>query len=351
MLWTNFPVQEGIVEGHIDESGTWERVNSDRNRLVVLMGDPTSGPLVTLSDIDPGDPRNTPSRLRRLKLKALSILPEQVQQILRAMVSQRLTHHHRTDTFRMQVKDDPEQCIIFGSKRYGFGDFRLQPGMIRYREWSSHGGCLELEFYADRRGEPPIEDDVWAIDDESVVRSRSAGGTFLSQVHHFHTRDEDVIPGTLAYTATASVPRTGLTGSIDDDGWAVLSDGSKVAALFMGVPRTGPMVVLSHNTPGAVEAPAGTYPTEMLRLILKGTCSIGDRSFGPGSWRVTDANVTQGPVVHGPEGSMQLLFLADRRGWLPTTAGDSAGELVPRMSEQASVLGRFVQSAVPGRRL
>jgi len=343
-------MHDGIVEGHIDDSGTWERVNSDRNRLVFLMGDPTSGPLVSLSDIDPGNPMNTPSRLRRLKLKALSLLPERAQQLLRAMFSHRRMHHHRTDTFRMQVKDDPGQCIIFGSKRYGFGDFRLQPGMIRYKEWSSHGGCLELEFCADRRGEPPIEGDVWAIDDESVIRARSAGGAFVSQVNRFHTRDEDAMPGTLAYTAAASVPRTGITGSFDDDGWAVLSDGSKVAALFMGVPTTGPMVVLSHNVPGAVEAPAGTYPTEMLRLILKGTCRVGDRSFGPGSWRVTDSNVRQGPVVHGPEGSMQLLFLADRRGWLPSTASDSAIELVPRMSEQASVLGRFVESAVLGRR-
>jgi hypothetical protein len=187
---------------------------------------------------------------------------------------------------------------------------------------------------------------VWDVDDESAVRARSAGGAFVSQVHNFHTRDEDADAGMLVYTATARVPRTGLTGSFDDQGWARLSDGSKMAALFMGVPTTGPMVLLSHNAPGAVEAPAGTYTTETLRLILKGSCSVGDRSLGSGAWRVTDSNVAQGPVVHGPQGSMQLLFFADRRGWFPTNAGDSA-VVLPRMSEQAGVLGPFVESTAP----
>jgi hypothetical protein len=98
-----------------------------------------------------------------------------------------------------------------------------------------------------------------------------------------------------------------------------LSDGSLVAAVFLG-DATGPAVILSKNAPNAVENPAGRPATDMLRLIVKGSCTIGERTYEAGSFVATEAGALVDTVVHGPEGSAQLLVVSDRRSWTPTKA-------------------------------
>ena len=42
-------------------------------------------------------------------------------------------------------------------------------------------------------------------------------------------------------------------------------------------------MLLTKNQPGVVEAPTWTYATDMLRLVLKGSVLVGDRSYHEGN--------------------------------------------------------------------
>jgi hypothetical protein len=162
-----------------------------------------------------------------------------------------------------------------------------------------------------------------------------------------HESDDDA---TTALAATfAEIPSPArLFGSIHDDAdWAELSDGSRVAAVFLDNAVSGPMVLLTNNAPGVVEAPAGSYGDDRMRLIMKGSCTIGDREFHAQDFRATEAGIVEGPVVHGPEGSSQVVVYADRRHWLPILdGGTSATEECPRLGEIATVLEPYLVSAM-----
>jgi hypothetical protein len=342
VLWTdeNFPVVDGVVEGHLDDRDTkWERIFLDRKVLAMYLGDPTSGPSLVIVDIPPKSVSGDQSPLHQVKAQTRHLLPDFVRRPLRSVLSLRGGHFHRSDTFRMVLGKNSEHSFSFGRQWHRVGDYRLQSANVRYREWHGDGGCLELIIDSDRRGHPPIDSKIRASSDPEVIRDSLFGaGSYVSNLQEVHTRNEDAVSG-LGSTFLRGPSRAGFSGSFRKHRWATLSDGSRIAGIVMGDRLTGPMLVLSHNKPGVAEAPAGAHSTEVLRFVLEGTCTIGDRSYGPGAWRMTDAGVVEGPVVHGPEGSTQLVLFADRRGWIPDAAVEgSARESDARFAEIAAVL-------------
>jgi hypothetical protein len=339
VLWTDdsFPIVNGIADGSLDERDMkWENIFLDRKLLAILLGDPDSGPCVIIAEIPPQALSTASSPLGRLKQWGRAVLPDPFDQLLRRILSLRGSHYHRSDTFRMVLGDNPKHSFTFGRGWHYAGGYRLQRSNHRYREWHSIHGNLEIIVDADRRGHSPIERDLRDFDDiESIRGSLQGAGTYVSQLRTFHTKDAEAVSG-LGSTAVGYFPWSGLSGSFLDEDWARLSDGSKVAGLVMGDQVRGPLILLSRNAPNVVESPAGSHSTEILRIVLTGSCAIGDRSYGPGSWRLTDVDVNQEAVVHGPEGSTQLVLFGDRRGWLVDTG--VAREAFPRTCELARIL-------------
>ena len=101
---------------------------------------------------------------------------------------------------------------------------------------------------------------------------------------------------------------------------------------------------MSRNAPNALEALAGRYATDMFRLVVEGSCRVGERTYRSHEFVTTAADVDQGPVVHGPEGSTQVVILADRRHWRPLTDDGVPVEL-PRITEIASLLASHTHTA------
>jgi hypothetical protein len=106
------------------------------------------------------------------------------------------------------------------------------------------------------------------------------------------------------------------------------------------------LVLLSHNTPGAAEAPAGRYETDLLRMVLRGSCVVGDRTYEPFEFSAVAAGVSQGPVHHGPAGSTQLVFFADRRGWRPV-GEEPTSDGHRRLDELSEVLAPLLAVEMP----
>ena len=275
----------------------------------LLMGGPEDGPVLLLTSSAPGIGGLVPS------------------------------HYHRTDTFRMTLGSEKEQTKD-AVDWLGEGDFLVLGANAVYTHTLGTGGSRDLVFEADRRGSPSLE--TKRDPDEIIDELEAAQAERFAHTWRCHRRDEDAVSGVAATFATPVGKRQRILGSMSkDQDWDVLSDGSHVGAIFLADRESGPVVLLSHNAPGAIEAPeAATYGSDRFRLILRGSCSVAGKRYTTGQFRVSQAGTVDGPVVHGPEGSSQLLVLADRRTWLPHDNEDSGTSASSRLAELNSILTR-----------
>ncbi|HSW17401.1 MAG TPA: hypothetical protein VLJ86_09255 [Ramlibacter sp.] len=318
--WDAQQKAHNVIEGNIYFPQRWCALSRDGDyrELPFLLGDPMTGPMARFLSFPPG------RESVRVNGKAYA-------------------HHHRTDTFRVALGPQPKQTRILG-QWLDHGDFVLRGANDVYVEKSGGRGAALLLVSADRRGYHPVYSAADREEAESTL-DESASIVFGENIPRFHERDEDAIMGPEASFAALQVQKPLLFGSISDDQeWTRLSDGSRVGAVFMADPVSGTLILLSNNAPNAIEAPAGRYPSDMVRLVVAGACSVGDRAYSAGDFRFTRAGTDEGEIVHGPSGSTQILIFGDRRGWLPQVANGSALQACPRLAEVADMLGQFMET-------
>ena len=308
MLQSVLESNEGVIEGCYGYPHLWAEMAQSFRAAPIFLGDPENGPFLELFNSGPSD---------------LGLLPP---------------HHHRTDSFRMPVAHQTEQLKESG-KWLGEGDFYLMAANQVYTETVSPDGHMVFLVYGDRRGGAAIMAKGDPVENTQQFRSFLAGFGFEDTP--LHQTDEDAVLG-LSTTLGELRERTPrLLGSMSEDSsWVKLSDGSTVAAVLLADPKTGPLVLLTNNAPGAIEGPHGSHATDSFRLIVKGSCTVGEREYKSQHFRATEAGVEEGPIVHGPEGSTQVLVFADRRGWLPKTYTNSSE--YSRFTEIRSVLDDLI---------
>lgn len=319
--WATQQQSQDVIEGNMYFPQRWCALSRDGDyrELPFLLGDPMSGPMARFLSFPPG------RESVRVNGKAYA-------------------HHHRTDTFRMALGPQPAQTRILG-QWLDHGDFVLRGANDVYVEKSGGRGACLLLVSADRRGYHPVYGAAEREEAESTL-DESTSVVFGDHPPPFHQRDEDAILGPEASFAALQVQQPVLFGSMaNDQEWLTLADGSRVGAVFMADPASGPLILLSNNAPGALEAPGGRYLCDMVRLVLSGSCSVGERTYSTGDFVFTRAGVEQGAIVHGAQGSSQILIFADRRHWLPQVAHGSAQEGCPRLGEIADLLEPFMATA------
>jgi hypothetical protein len=321
----NRRLTDGHIEGGFDDLDGWGTMADlpEIRQFRLYLGEPQSGPFVWLFNEGPkkaaaGQPLPKPH-----------FVPP---------------HLHRSATFRLVVGDQPRQ-VLFDNAWHTRGDYILLDANRIYSELTGVDGLKTLLVLSDRRGFAPVNKFTAGMtSDEMLALNTRRFGPFGEGLRCVHTSNDDSILGATITTREKLQHGGRAKGSIDDPSeWATLSDGSRVAAAFLGDPASGPALIMSRNTPRVIEAPAGWWGTDTFRLIVRGSCSIGGRTYRAGSFVASEAGTRQAQVIHGPEGSTQLLVVCDRRNCAPR---DEAG--VPsnsrRLQEIATVLASVMSA-------
>jgi hypothetical protein len=278
------------LDGGFPESTQWPLpFRGGGNVATFTLGDQATGPVVLLAVYPKGAP-----------------------------LSRGKAHSHRSDTFRMAVGPHHQQ-FKFGAKWLGHGDFLLAGANDRYVETLGTEGMYQFLVTADRRGWPHgYQQDL--ENDELLAAWPAMAETFFDGFWPVHERDDQAVHGIKATIASDPKAQRRVWGSFSNrEGWHVLSDGSEVAVMLLADSVHGPAVILSHNQPNTVEIAPHRLGTDTFRLVLDGSVRIGEAGFGPGQFRHSSAGSDEEAVVHGPEGSNQVLVLADRASALLTS--------------------------------
>lgn len=299
----------GRIQGSFAERSEWSELQGGIGQtLRLFLGHEEKGPLVWLFSVDPVD---FPPHQKRIEFR-----PAQA-------------HYHRSPTFRVALGSEPKQ-FKFDQDVYGWGDYILLDANRFYQDPFGVDGSQVLLIFGDRRGFHPTNRKLADMTPENIILKYGAEyGSFGAALRTVNMRDEDADTGIPATFGTSRAGR--LKGSLDEAShWTPLSDGSRVAAGGLGSGNDAPLIILSANAPGAVESPARIARTDTFRIVTQGTCIIGGRTYGAGSFVAVEAGSEVGKVVHGPEGSQQILLCADRRTW---RQGDGSAGLTASMRQ------------------
>lgn len=291
---------------------------SDLATMIVLLGDHRSGPLLGFTALAPGvdAPLGPP-------------------------------HGHCSDNFRVSLRGD----LTMGREVYGSGAFRFQDGWKTYPKNNNScgpAGGWEIEVFADRRGLRTSE----VVGGPELEAMMTEGGRMLAAMFGLESLvadpPEDVCgPSALATTLGPTDNSGKRNGSFDRrEGWQAVEPATEVAVALLGEPTCGPVVVLAATGPDAVAFPAARYDTEVFRLVVDGSCTIGDRTYEAGDMRIQHAGTWCEPVVAGKQGVQEVILLADRRGATATVDGDTwLGDLDGIVEELALELAAGAASA------
>jgi hypothetical protein len=297
---TTSDTEKATLDGGFPESAEWPIPYKEGKAATYGMGDPVTGPSVLLVDYPAG-----------------------------ASGYRSPTHSHRTDSFRVAVGPGAEQ-FRDGARWLGHGDFLLMGANDRYVETLSTDGMYMFLVAADRRGWPHgYEQNV--SNEDSLAEWPATFETYFAKEKFWaiHESDDQAVLGTKASIASNPPDPKGerrVWGSFSNrEGWHVMSDGTEVAVMLLGDAAHGPAVIVSHNPPNSVEIGRHHLGSDTFRLVIDGRVGVGEASFGPGQYRQSMAGSNEEAVVHGPEGSNQVLILADRASARLTT--EHAGSL------------------------
>ncbi|WP_123024338.1 hypothetical protein [Mycolicibacterium stellerae] len=260
----------------------------------ILAGDSVKGPLILLLAVAPGiEPPDAPA------------------------------HGHASDNFRISLCG----TLPMGSQRYGAGEFRFQRGWKPYASDNyAHGtdGGWTMLCFADRRGARVrhVDPDAPAHGpaDANLAAWLGIGGDLTSNDPHLTAGDS-------ALAVNFGVSRKPhLNGSYAQaSAWPGVGTDTRAMGALLGDPQRGPLMVMSRTSPNALSASRFTVDTELVHVVVRGSCTIGDQSRRAGDIRVTRAGAETESVVAGPDGVDELIVLGDRSGALPRFCGDARG--------------------------
>lgn len=232
-------------------------------------------------------------------------------------------HAHASDNFRISLLGE----LTMGKDRYGPGAFRFQEGWRTYpNDNNSCGpdGGWEIVMMADRRGtrgriagaEDEV-DDVLKAAAQSIAQMFGINGDIMSD-----DPKDGSGPSALATTLGPTTNSGKLNGSFAEaDAWAEIGAGTRAAVSLLGEPTRGPVLVLSVSEPYRLVAPRCRFDTELLRMVVAGSCDVDGKVYEKGDTRVQRAGTWCGPVAAGPDGLQEVLVIGDRRHAEPTVEG------------------------------
>ena len=252
-------------------------------------------------------------------------------------------HAHASDNWRITLKGS----MPMGPDTYGTGEFRFQQGWKPYGydhpAVGPEGGWTALMF-ADRRGlRMRHVHKATAPSSPQPVEVATAEWTGIVGDVRSDDPAEGSGPSALV-TSFGHVRGSHLDGGFSAAGrWPLVADGTRAIAALLGDQERGPVLVLSTTDADRCSSPEFVVDTEVLRLVVDGSCVVGDRWYGAGDFWLQEAGVPSPGVIAGPGGLREVVVFGDRRRAVPSNISDGwtsalpslIGELSARLQEVA----------------
>lgn len=107
----------------------------------------------------------------------------------------------------------------------------------------------------------------------------------------------------------------------------------------LGDAPDGPAVAVVAVEPGnAFDGRAHHHETDQVRVFVEGSVQIGRTQYRPGDVRIQQAGRIYGPEHFGPDGSIELIFFANRQGMLPKYRDGGAAALATALEASGITL-------------
>ncbi len=231
-------------------------------------------------------------------------------------------HFHGSDQFRICLEGEWVLARTTKSRR----DFSFQEAGRVYQE---HPGPTERQWIfltmADRRGNGTTLTRRGDRESIYLAGQYDESGIVDDPAAYPHPAGPK---GTPAIATTIGKGDRGyLFGSFADDAvWPEPDGGRRTIAGVLGEEIAGPIVYLTRCEANQVVAPAATVGTEVLLVVVDGSCRVGDDEYARGDLRVQAADHPMDAVVAGPEGAEVALLIADRRVTPSLSGSDDDGQ-------------------------
>jgi hypothetical protein len=221
-------------------------------------------------------------------------------------------------------------AMRMGRSNYRPGEFRFNAGGKAYPSdnlaLGPEGGWAMI-FFADRRGTEirpvvpkPSQETLNSMAQEKVLAEW--GGL---RVDESDECGESCLITTLGELNNAG----GLEGAFaDPDSWRKGADGRAAVSAVLNDATRGPLFVFSSAPPGVECIPSGGIATEVVRVIVDGSCTIGDTDYSCGDVRLEETNITPETAKAGPRGVKEVLIFGDRHGVFTTSAMSTWPQLI-----------------------
>jgi hypothetical protein len=221
-------------------------------------------------------------------------------------------HGHDSDNWRITLLGESHM----GTASYGAGEFRFQDGGVPYGP-DDHAtgpeGGYHLIMFGDRRGFPikPVKSELKESFKQAAIKSSER---LAIPILDPYPADAHGLRTTMGRTNKGG----GLEGSFHDtESWTDVVPGVRGAIALLGTPEAGPILLLLQCEPGVVAAPACEWSTEVLMMVVEGSCVIDDHALGLGDVRIQLPEQPAGAVRAGPAGLSLVVLIADRRSFPP----------------------------------
>jgi hypothetical protein len=296
-----FELQDDHLDLSYSATSGWPDLGPARS-LWVSLGDPVSGPALQLGETDP------------LSGEMVWLPP----------------HYHGSDQVRAMIRGE----FVISNKHLQPGDFVFQEAGRRYREGGSAATpepVWILGIMGARRGAPSTftasmetEFPLDAIGEEQLDLPRSPEDPRWADV-----------PGgsegiSMIATTFGGCKRGHLWGAFPDMqephngiAWREGNESSRIAAALIGDMDSGPVLCFVEGLPDLVAIPGDEWKTEVVVVIVRGSCHIGSDVYSAGDIRVQRSGSEMADVVAGESGVSVLFIIADRRAVASKQVGES----------------------------
>jgi hypothetical protein len=250
-------------------------------------------------------------------------------------------HGHASDSWRMPLLGS----FAMGRTEYAAGDFRFQRGWRTYPSdnfaTGPDGGWTVLVF-GDRRGTR-----VRLASAAQEAPKLEAALAEWTGIHGDQLDPDDSCPESTMVTSIGAGAASGhVDGSFAETAdWGEATDGGRRLAGLVGDEISGPLVVLTQQSADACAAPGGLVGTDVVRIVVRGSCMIGDRDYVAGDLHVRRAGPVD-EVVAGSEGLSEVVIFADRRA----VQGSGEGWATSHLDLVRSLASSQPSGTAPGRR-